>query len=80
VIVGRHTYGKGTVQTLFPMKSASCSLRLTTARFYSPAGKPMAGAGVEPDYASQEGTDAQGRELDVLAGINAARQLLTTNR
>ena len=80
VIVGRHSYGKGTVQTLFPLKTANCSLRLTTAKFYSPSGRPMSGQGVEPDIASNEGTDAQGRELDVLAGIDAARNLLTRSR
>ncbi|MBI1344801.1 PDZ domain-containing protein [bacterium] len=49
VIVGEKSYGKGTVQTLFPMKSVSSALRLTTAKFYSPDGREMAGAGVTPD-------------------------------
>lgn len=49
VIVGAPTYGKGTVQTLFPLQTAGVSLRLTTAQFYSPRGREMAGAGVTPD-------------------------------
>jgi carboxyl-terminal processing protease len=49
IVVGRRTYGKGTVQTLFPLQSVSAGLRLTTAKFYSPTGREMSGAGVEPD-------------------------------
>jgi len=49
VIVGRTSYGKGTVQTQFPLQTAGASLRITTAKFYSPKGRAMAGAGVVPD-------------------------------
>lgn len=49
VIVGRNTHGKGTVQTHFPLQSVSGNLKLTTAKFYSPRGREIAGAGVRPD-------------------------------
>ena len=49
IIVGRKSYGKGTVQTHFPLQSVSGNLKLTTARFFSPTGRVMAGAGVTPD-------------------------------
>jgi carboxyl-terminal processing protease len=49
LIVGERTYGKGTVQTHFPLQTVSANLRLTTAQFFSPTGRTMAGAGVEPD-------------------------------
>ena len=48
-MVGDKSYGKGTVQTHFPLSSVSGNLRLTTARFYSPNGRPMSGQGVTPD-------------------------------
>jgi carboxyl-terminal processing protease len=48
-IVGCRTYGKGTVQTHFPLQTVQGTLRLTTAQFFSPTGREMAGAGVEPD-------------------------------
>lgn len=57
VIVGRNTYGKGTVQTHFPLQSASGNLKLTTAKFYSPAGREIAGTGVRPDVAVNGKTD-----------------------
>lgn len=49
IVIGEKSYGKGTVQTHFPLSSVAGNLRLTTARFYSPNGKPMSGAGVTPD-------------------------------
>jgi carboxyl-terminal processing protease len=49
VIVGRRSYGKGTVQTHFPLRAASANVKLTTAMFYSPTGRQMAGEGVIPD-------------------------------
>jgi carboxyl-terminal processing protease len=61
VIVGRKTYGKGTVQTHFPLQTIPGVLRLTTAQFFSPTGREMAGAGVEPDVhvdAEQPGRQA----------------------
>ncbi len=47
-IVGARSYGKGSVQGIFPLNMANSGLRLTTAKFYSPQGRPFAGIGVEP--------------------------------
>lgn len=49
LIVGTRSYGKGTVQTHFPLSAMAGDLRLTTAEFYSPLGRRMAGEGVTPD-------------------------------
>lgn len=49
LIIGEKSYGKGTVQTLFPLQTCQAALRLTTAKFYSPQGHEMAGVGVTPD-------------------------------
>lgn len=72
LIVGETSYGKGTVQTLFPMDTTSGLVRLTTAKFYSPNGREMAGQGVKPDIpvASDAGGDGQ---PTLQAGIDAAR-------
>ena len=48
-IVGRRSYGKGSVQGIFPLKSSAAGVRLTTAKFYSPNGHPYSRVGVEPD-------------------------------
>lgn len=49
VVMGTKSYGKGSVQTHFPLNSITGDLRLTTALFYSPNGRKMAGEGVTPD-------------------------------
>jgi carboxyl-terminal processing protease len=59
LIVGERTYGKGTVQTHFPLQTVSANLRLTTAQFFSPTGRTMAGAGVEPDIQAETERVAQ---------------------
>lgn len=48
VIVGVQTFGKGSVQTIIPLKDHA-GLRLTTARYYTPSGRQIHGVGIEPD-------------------------------
>ena len=49
VIVGQRSYGKGSVQSIFALRTAPAGLKLTTAKFYSPKNKPYSEQGVEPD-------------------------------
>ena len=48
VILGTKSYGKGSVQTVFPLKDGS-ALRLTTSKWFTPAGRPIHGQGIMPD-------------------------------
>ena len=48
-IVGTRSYGKGSVQGIFPLSIAGAGVRLTTAKFYSPNGHAFAHVGVAPD-------------------------------
>jgi carboxyl-terminal processing protease len=48
-VVGSRTYGKGSVQSIFSLKSAPAGLKLTTAKFYSPRNRPYSEQGVQPD-------------------------------
>lgn len=48
ILVGTQTFGKGSVQTIFPMKDGS-GLRLTTARYYTPNGRSIQAKGIIPD-------------------------------
>ena len=50
LIIGRRTYGKWSVQSIFPL-AISSGLRLTTAKFFSPAGHNLSKVGVRPDIA-----------------------------
>ncbi len=48
-IVGETSFGKGSVQGIFPLGFAGAGIRLTTAKFYSPHGNPISNHGVDPD-------------------------------
>ena len=48
-ILGARTYGKGSVQSIFSLRSAPAGLKLTTAKFYSPLNRPYSEQGVSPD-------------------------------
>ncbi len=47
-IVGHQSYGKGSVQGIFPMNVGGGGVRLTTAKFYSPTGTTISQRGVTP--------------------------------
>lgn len=48
IVVGRKSFGKGSVQTLIPM-GQDIALRLTTARYFTPSGRSVQEQGIEPD-------------------------------
>jgi carboxyl-terminal processing protease len=48
VIVGERSYGKGSVQGIFPLGYGGAGVRLTTALFYSPHGQKISKNGVTP--------------------------------
>ena len=47
-VVGSRTFGKGSVQTLLPLDNGD-SIKLTTARYYTPSGHSIQARGIEPD-------------------------------
>jgi len=50
VLLGETTYGKGSVQSIVPLRSEKGSaIRMTTAKYYTPSDKVIHGRGIEPD-------------------------------
>lgn len=47
-LIGRTTFGKGSVQTVLPL-SAGHAIKLTTSRYYTPSGTSIHGHGIVPD-------------------------------
>ena len=47
-VVGSRTFGKGSVQTLLPLDNGD-SIKLTTARYYTPSGHSIQALGIVPD-------------------------------
>ena len=56
VLVGESTYGKGSVQSIIPLKNDG-AIRLTVSKYYLPSGKSISQVGVTPDIEIAEGSD-----------------------
>ena len=56
IIVGENSYGKGSVQSIIPLKNRG-AIRLTIAKYYLPSGKSISEVGVTPDIEIVEGSD-----------------------
>ena len=85
-VIGSRSYGKGSVQSIFPLDLTNGGLRLTTSKFYSPSGRPYAGVGVEPNVIVRQvarPVDDSGQLVPIAdedpvltAAMQAARQML----
>lgn len=53
IVVGTKSFGKGSVQTVIPLKD-DAAMRLTTARYYTPSGRSIQGLGVSPDIVVEQ--------------------------
>lgn len=54
-LIGRRTFGKGSVQTVLPLSEGQ-ALKLTTSRYYSPSGATIHEKGIEPDILLPRGS------------------------
>jgi len=48
LILGKKTFGKGSVQTILPLDE-STAVKLTTARYFTPSGRSIQAKGIKPD-------------------------------
>ncbi|MCD9007656.1 S41 family peptidase [Luteimonas sp. XNQY3] len=56
-VIGSRTFGKGSVQTVLPLDNGD-SVKLTTARYYTPSGRSIQARGIDPDTTLRpEGAD-----------------------
>jgi len=53
IILGENTYGKGSVQSIIPLKNGG-GIRLTISKYYLPSGKSISNVGVLPDIFVEE--------------------------
>jgi carboxyl-terminal processing protease len=68
LLIGEKSYGKGSVQQIFPLDTTG--FKLTMARYYTPSGVNIDKTGIEPDIAVPDWvfSDAQLKELERLFG------------
>ena len=62
-LIGQTTYGKGSVQLIFPLLDSS-SIHVTNALWYTPKLTPINGVGLKPDIEVQPGVNGNDPELD----------------
>jgi carboxyl-terminal processing protease len=58
-VIGSPTFGKGSVQTIRPI-GKKAAVKLTTARYYTPAGRSIQARGIVPDFPVDENADDDG--------------------
>ena len=64
-LVGTTTFGKGIVQTIFPLEDGD-AVKLTTAKYFTPNGNYIHGVGIDPDIELEyEYLNPDGTEYDV---------------
>jgi carboxyl-terminal processing protease len=63
VLVGEKTFGKGLVQTVFPLRDGS-ALKLTTQKYFTPDGTDINKIGITPDYVVKN-SENEGRDLQL---------------
>jgi carboxyl-terminal processing protease len=83
LIVGRKTYGKGSVQTIIPLSDGS-ALRLTTAKYLTPLRQSIDGEGIHPDLVvrdqAEERSSAKSSGEESAQGKKRQRSLVNQER
>ncbi len=69
VVVGTKSFGKGSVQTVMPLRGDG-AMRLTTARYYTPSGRSIQALGVSPDIVVEQRPPEPEAEEDAVPGFS----------
>jgi len=64
ILVGEKTFGKGVVQSIFPLSDGS-ALIITTERYLLPSGKNIHKEGINPDYVVEMAPENVGKDNDI---------------
>ena len=75
VILGENSYGKGSVQSIIPLKNKG-AIRLTVAKYYLPSGKSISEVGVTPDIEVIEASEGFKFNSETDNQLNFALKLL----
>ncbi|HKX57548.1 MAG TPA: S41 family peptidase, partial [Xanthomonadales bacterium] len=82
LILGERSFGKGSVQTVLPLRNGG-GIKLTTARYYTPSGTSIQAEGIVPDFTVQQRmralsiTDERVREADLERHLDASGEVST---
>ncbi len=73
-IIGKTTFGKGSVQTVRPL-SADSALKLTTAYYYTPTGKSIQAFGIKPDIPVDQNAEGDPDDALITREIDSEKHL-----
>lgn len=85
IVMGTSSFGKGSVQTILPLNNQH-ALKLTTALYYTPLGRSIQAAGIEPDIVverakiSQEQQTSGLKEADLAGHLNNTQSPSTSEK
>jgi len=77
LLVGATTYGKGSVQSILPLGDGS-ALKLTVARYLTPAGRAIHGRGIDPDIRVEATSKSGEGDRHADRPLDEARRILDT--
>lgn len=73
-VMGARTYGKGSVQTVVALDNGD-SIKLTTARYYTPSGESIQARGIRPDIVLRGAAARSLRESDLAGHLQGEDEL-----
>ena len=74
-LVGKTSYGKGSVQVIMPIPGQADAVKLTVARYYTPSGESIQGKGIRPDIEAELPEGAT-EDTQLSAAVGRMRTLL----
>jgi carboxyl-terminal processing protease len=76
IIMGRQSFGKGSVQSILPVTD-NTAVKLTTARYFTPSGRSIQAQGIKPDIELSQVTlaDAKQESADFIKEADLSRHL-----
>jgi carboxyl-terminal processing protease len=72
ILVGEKTFGKGLVQTVYPLTDGG-ALKLTTQRYFTPKGTDINQVGINPDHVVTN-TDKNAKDLQLERAVELLKQ------
>jgi carboxyl-terminal processing protease len=79
VLVGKTTFGKGSVQTIIPLSDGS-ALRLTTSKYYTPKGICIQDKGITPDVEVENADESKESEKELTAEAKQEKEDAVFNK
>jgi carboxyl-terminal processing protease len=79
LILGERSFGKGSVQSLLPITDDT-AIKVTTARYYTPAGRSIQEGGIQPDIAVPQLSDPDYRARPRLREADLRRHLVNNTK